>query len=285
MIWTGLKELRSIKINDIPPSPRRKGDASFHNPKMFLKRFFNRSVFLVFLILCLLISRFFPSVASVQDRFFHSFLKIFSRSDSADLLRQKNTELQIRLNQSEEERASLLRLKSLAEIPPLVGYSLHFARILSYNPLSAYKTFLVNQGSDQGIQKGQGVVVAEGVVGVVVQVNSTDATVLLVTDPSSAVAGEVRPSGARGLLRGEQKQLGMNRNYWMTRMEYLGVFDEVHDQDFVVTSGIDNIFPSGISIGRVQKVIKDSKGLFLSAEVLPEVDFSKLKEVGILISR
>jgi rod shape-determining protein MreC len=66
-------------------------------------------------------------------------------------------------------------------------------------------------------------------------------------------------------------------------MEYLGVNQEVHDEDVVTTSGLDQVFPPGVPIGKIQKVARDEKGLFLSAQVLPAVDFSKLREVMVIV--
>jgi rod shape-determining protein MreC len=126
------------------------------------------------------------------------------------------------------------------------------------------------------------VISVDGVVGVVVKTTPGDATVRLLVDPHSSVASEVRPGGARGVIQGQMKSLGLDRRYWIGKMEYLGVSEEIHEKDEVVTSGLDRLFPAGIPVGRIEKWRRDEGGLFLSAEVLPAVDFTKLREVMVI---
>jgi len=56
----------------------------------------------------------------------------------------------------------------------------------------------------------------------------------------------------------------------------------VQEEETVVSSGLGGIFPKGLLIGTVSKVIKQDYGLFQDIEVTPSVDFSKLEEVLII---
>lgn len=53
-------------------------------------------------------------------------------------------------------------------------------------------------------------------------------------------------------------------------------------EEVVVSSGLGGIFPKGLRIGTVAKVIKQDYGLFQDIEITPSVDFSKLEEVLII---
>lgn len=54
------------------------------------------------------------------------------------------------------------------------------------------------------------------------------------------------------------------------------------EEEIVISSGLGGIFPKGLTIGTVSKVVKQNYGLFQQIEVSPSVDFSKLEEVLII---
>ncbi len=54
------------------------------------------------------------------------------------------------------------------------------------------------------------------------------------------------------------------------------------EEETVISSGLGGIFPKGLRIGTVSKVMKQDYGLFQDIEVTPSVDFSKLEEVLII---
>jgi rod shape-determining protein MreC len=61
------------------------------------------------------------------------------------------------------------------------------------------------------------------------------------------------------------------------------ILKHAEEQEIVLSSGLGGIFPKGLRIGTVSKVIKQDYGLFQDIEVTPSVDFSKLEEVLIII--
>lgn len=60
------------------------------------------------------------------------------------------------------------------------------------------------------------------------------------------------------------------------------ILPHVQEEEIVVSSGLGGIFPKGLIIGTVSKVVKQDYGLFQHIEVAPSVDFSKLEEVLII---
>jgi len=62
-------------------------------------------------------------------------------------------------------------------------------------------------------------------------------------------------------------------------LKYVKRADDVQVGDRVVTSGLDGIFPKGVSVGEVTRVSRKDRGLFLYAEVTPTADASRLEEV------
>lgn len=60
------------------------------------------------------------------------------------------------------------------------------------------------------------------------------------------------------------------------------IVNQVREEETVVSSGLGGIFPKGLKIGTVSKVLKEDYDLFQDIEVTPSVDFSKLEEVLII---
>ena len=52
--------------------------------------------------------------------------------------------------------------------------------------------------------------------------------------------------------------------------------------DFVVTSGLGNLFPKGVPIGRVAAIQDKGSALFHFAVLAPAVDFARVEEVLLL---
>jgi len=53
--------------------------------------------------------------------------------------------------------------------------------------------------------------------------------------------------------------------------------------DLLVTSGMGGVFPKGLSLGKIEIVERDELALFQGVQVVPEVDFSHLEEVMVLM--
>ncbi len=60
------------------------------------------------------------------------------------------------------------------------------------------------------------------------------------------------------------------------------ILRHVQEQETVISSGVGGIYPKGLMVGHVSKVIKQDYGLFQEIEVAPAVNFSKLEEVLII---
>ena len=138
------------------------------------------------------------------------------------------------------------------------------------------RSIRVDKGSLAGVQKGDVVAVPEGLVGLVSAVTPHTSEVTLVTDPSLKVACAVESgSGERtfGILCGGDEEALLIR--------HLGRVDKVVPPVRVLTSGRGGVFPPGLSVGTLQDVRKDARGLACEGEVLPPVDYSTLEDVFI----
>ena len=115
------------------------------------------------------------------------------------------------------------------------------------------------------------VVTPLGVVGQVVAVTPRAAKVLLLTDPNSGIDVLVQRTRSRGIVSGSLEN-GIVLKY-MKRSE------DVQEGDRLITSGMDGVFPKGLMVGTVIKVLKQHIGLCQFVEVLPAVQTLRTENV------
>ncbi len=186
-------------------------------------------------------------------------------------LRQLRQERSVLLNKAGENRRlkKLLNLKSTDEFPSLV------AQVIGDDAVGWYRTFLVNRGSDDGVLTNMSVTVAEGLVGRVVKSSGSMSQVLLITDPDLSVDCRVARTRDRGVLTGSLDK--------GCTLRYIKLKSRIRAGDEVITSGLDGIFPRGLTVGTVKSVHRGGQGLFLEAVVIPAVDFSEVEEVLVVL--
>jgi len=204
------------------------------------------------------------------------FLGVFGHSPEVARLAAENRRLRSELGQLTEARLEndrLSRLLDFREATDIQARALP-ARVIAEDASSWFRTVLIDRGSRDGVQEGMPVVVAEGVVGRVIKSSLRESRVLLITDASSAIAGLVQRSRARGVCRGQGELLAF---------DFAMHWEEIEEGDLIVTSGMGGVFPKGLSIGTVKRVQLNEYGLFQSVEVTPAVDLYRLEEVLVLL--
>ncbi len=156
------------------------------------------------------------------------------------------------------------------------------AKIIARDPENLYSTFVLNKGATDGITKNQAVVAyqsgVEGLVGRVVEVGRTSCVVTPIYDTTSYVAINLERSRYDGLAVGT----GLADNLINIKYVKKRAKEEIQYGDLVVTSGMQSLYPPGISIGRVTK-LKDLEYLTsLELEMEPVLDFGKIEYVFII---
>lgn len=179
------------------------------------------------------------------------------------------------LNKSREAMATNASLRKLLEFKnSLTNQSNVAATIIGKDPSAMFRSVIIDQGSNSGISKGDPVVNSDGIVGQVFAITPNYAKVLLAIAPSSAIDVLLQKSRVRGMLKG---------NGTLTyRLEYILKTAEVEEGDHVITAGYGGIFPTGLPVGIVSKIIKKPRGMFHEIEVTPSVDYQKLEHLLVL---
>jgi rod shape-determining protein MreC len=199
---------------------------------------------------------------------------VFGNSAEADRLAAENRRLRSELDRLAELRLENERLGKLLAFREQAGIEALPARVIAEDASNWFRTVLIDRGSRDGVREGMSVVVAEGVVGRVLKSAPREARVLLITDASSALAGLVQRTRARGVCRGQGERLDF---------DFAMQGEEIEEGDLIVTSGMGGVFPKGLTVGTVSRVSQGGVGLFKSVEVTPAVDFFRLEEVLVLL--
>lgn len=252
----------------------------------FLKRFLN-----LILVACSCIIFYFSSPKIISDYalefngkvlHFGTLLyqalaeKTNSVSDSINYFSDLKTEnLKLKLEIAElknsTEVSAVLKAENqhLREILKVAGsaeYDYTTARILglSVNPFSS--SAIVQAGSLEGVEIDDIVMGADGLVGRVMSVGSNYSNIMLVTDHNSRIPVVTGASREKGILAKHGDQL---------KIIYLPENHQVSVGEPIYTSGDGKIYPSGLLVGRVDRLSNDE------LIVQTSVNFRKLEFVMI----
>jgi len=163
------------------------------------------------------------------------------------------------------------RLKRLLALQRRLPTRAVAAEVSSRDASVWFQSLTLDKGEVDGLEPGMSVLAPAGVVGVISSTSPHAARVLLLTDPNSGVDVLVQRTRVRGIVSGLLEQGAV--------LKYVKRAEDVRVGDRVVASGLDGIFPKGITVGRVTRVSRKDRGLFLYAEVAPAADASRLEEV------
>jgi rod shape-determining protein MreC len=202
------------------------------------------------------------------------YLWLIQTEQQNDLLLAENRQLRSELEDLAEIRLANERLHRLLEFRQSIDLPALPAQVIGEDASSWFRTVVIDKGSEHGLREGLPVVVAEGAVGRIIRCSLWESRVLLITDASSAVASLVQKSRTRGIARGQGETISLD---FALRRELVEVGDKI------ITSGTGGVFPKGLTIGRVARVVKNEHGLFQEVTVVPAVDFSRLEEVLVLL--
>lgn len=210
------------------------------------------------------------------------YIDLTHASAENDRLHQEVAQLQEQVRGSAELQMEATRLQALLSMS--APWSRHpvGARVIAASPLHDIRTIIIDRGWADGIVRDRPVLAAGGLVGRVRVLTEHTATVLLLTDPNSSVDVIDTRSRVRGLLVGALRGTAMQRPLAITQLEFVAHDSDILENDELITSGMDGIYPKGLPVGRVQELRKDEFGLFEDAWVLPLADISRLEEVVVL---
>ncbi len=168
-------------------------------------------------------------------------------------------------------------LKELLNLKKEKQYNLVVANVISHDPVNR-NILILDIGSNDGIAKGQAVVVNNGIiVGRIIDVSSDSSKVRLLIDRFTKLGVKIGADHQiSGLLSGS---LGLTMH-----LSYIPQGQEIKKNDLVVTADLDVNIPAGLVVGQVEEIQFSEGELFKDASVSPLIDYDTLAIVAIITS-
>src|ERR1700722_18450915 len=228
------------------------------------------------------------AVISPPERLIHSSKMgmNFTWSNYVDLVyvRQQNEDLKKTVDRMRLEEAALLedaregqRLQAMLGFQQKYIYSTVAAQVYGSSGSDRSHDFYIDKGWRDGLKPDMAVITAEGIVGKVRDVFPHTAQVLAANDTTSGAGVILETTRIRGILRGDASG----------RLEIVGILSDQRIQpgERVLTAGGDLIFPRGLPVGTVDKVVRDpDRDSFIDVMVKPAAHLDQLDEVLIITS-
>lgn len=201
---------------------------------------------------------------------------------SIGTLYEQNQDLNNKVRQLESENATFGDVKNEndllrkeLELLPREQFDMIGADVVLRDPLGGDQWVMINRGQNDGVVIGKAVLVNENIfVGYIDEVDQKTARVRLITHPNSIVNIASVRTGSEAIAYGKH---GLS-----VVVEDIKKDDDVINGDALITSNIGNIFPRGLSVGKVQNISTPTDELFQSANIILPVPLSNLRFVFVI---
>ncbi|MGN6474406.1 MAG: rod shape-determining protein MreC [Mycobacteriales bacterium] len=212
---------------------------------------------------------------------FSSLGHLGSYKHENEQLHRKVAQLETQIRMSAAERSEYLQEQQLLHLAGLGQYKSVAARVTAYGAAFGFEsTVAIDRGTDNGITKNETVISGAGLVGRVVEVGPTTATVQLAND-SSFTAGGRLSTGT--LAVGEVSGNGRGKPMGLTLLDNT-VRLAVGQSLVTFASGPGGPFVPEVPIGRITHVAPVNGQLAQTATVAPFVNFGSLDVVAVVVA-
>jgi rod shape-determining protein MreC len=204
-----------------------------------------------------------PSVdtANLQER-------IRSLESDVQRLQAENA----RLVEAASEREILAQILDYAKDNPTLQFLL--ADVIGSDSNQLVRVLLLNRGRQDGVQVGTPVLSANGLVGTIVEANTTSSKVLLLTNPALQINARLQTSRADGIVQGQAAGTLL--------LKFVSPQAKIEPGEWVFTSGTGGTYPADIPIGRVLSVTVHPYDAFQEIELQPLANFRQLEIVQVV---
>ena len=208
------------------------------------------------------------------------FTDINNLKQENEELSQRNSELEQSLRELESIKSENETLKEYLGLTEKYGeYKTVPAYIINKDISNYSKTVVINVGSDDGIKENMTVIADQGLVGHVISVTSDTAKVRTIVDTSSSVSCLLSTTDESIVCKGTLEEDSA------LRAMYIPDDDGIIQGDSVETSGLGGIYPKGIHVGSIKRVVNTQNAMDRYAIVETAVDFDKLDTVLVITNQ
>jgi rod shape-determining protein MreC len=196
-----------------------------------------------------------------------------SQRDNAQSLLRNAAQQAQRAEQLAMENQRLRGLLSLSTQTPnrVIAAELVYE---SRDPFS--RKFTLDKGLTQGIEPGMPVIDESGVIGQVIRSYVTSSEVSAITDKDMAIPVQNLRTGVRSVAFGDPSMPGT------LELRYSPANADVKEEDMLVTSGLDGVYPAGLMVAKVHTVQRRAESAFAKIMCLPIAGLERGRHVLVL---
>ena len=186
------------------------------------------------------------------------------------ILKETNARLRMENDLLRQEFLRRIRMQAMDTAGLGRTDSVVLAEVVAKNPGRLQTSLLINLGSENGVARSMPVLTANGLVGKVTKVYWNHALVQLLTDPQSKVSVLENRTRISGILESSD-----SRKLFVD----LPAHAAVKVGDTLVTSGLGGVFPKGVRVGMIRKIIPGEIDVMKRAEVVLFQNPSEVEEL------
>ncbi len=222
----------------------------------------------------------------------------FLKDNIKDIINYKNNSKKVDSLQDENEKLKeeiiALNNQSLDSLKKALNYidekyqaKSISASVVGKNDGNWYDSFIIGAGKNQGVKEESIVTNGNGLVGIVYEVSDNYSKAISLLDTKSSVSFKLlKDSNFKGVIT-QNSTLDDKENYKNKGYLCGYMFDSSYNVlpgDVITTSGL-GLYPEGIPIGEVDKVIDDKNKSMKYVVVKPYVNFKNIDDVIIIEPR
>jgi rod shape-determining protein MreC len=194
-------------------------------------------------------------------------------------VRQQNQELKEQLGRLQLEQAGLLEdARQGQRLQALLAFKEHYisstvpAQVIGTSGTDQSRILYIDKGAKDGLKSDMAVITPDGIVGKLKDVYAHTSQVLVINDQTSGAGVLLETTRLRGVLRGNA--LGQPQIINMLP-------DEPGER--VLTSGGDQIYPRGLPVGVVDRVVPDTQNPpYVDIVLKPAANLGHLEELLVI---
>lgn len=150
------------------------------------------------------------------------------------------------------------------------------ATLINNSVNKTHNYITLNKGSKHGVKPDQGVVAANGIVGVITTVGKSFSSGFSVLNSRWGPSGKLKKNDFFGPIEWD------GENYQMANLKEIPFHVQLSVGDTIVTSGYSSFFPEGLMIGKIHSFSQPEGGSFYNIKVKLAVDFKSIHFVDII---
>lgn len=150
------------------------------------------------------------------------------------------------------------------------------AAIINNSVNKTHNYITLNKGRKHGVKQDQGVVTANGIVGVITDVGESFSSGFSVLNSRWGPSGKLKDSDYFGPIEWDAE------DYQTANLKEIPFHVKLAEGDTIVTSGYSTFFPEGLIIGTISSFSQPEGGSFYNIRVKLGVDFKSIHFVDVI---